>query len=191
MKMSTLEKAFANSSTHSVRVSDHAQALLQLIDFEPGQRYLDVGCGNGAAPINIAKIYHLDVTRVDVDPEQIQEAKRSSADVDNAHFAIVDGTDLRFGDGTFHIVATNKDMHHVPYWKTAWVEMIRVLTRGGYLLFNDLVYPKWLAAIGRAFGENWAGFPTRVAIEDLIDGHGLHQIHRSISPMHYEVVLQK
>ena len=191
MKMSMIEKAFVNSPSHSIRVSSHAEEMLRLIEFTPGQKYLDVGCGNGAASIKLARQYGLDVTGIDVDPAQIQEAETSSAGMTNTHFATLDGTDLPFGDSAFHIVATNKVMHHVPHWENVWAEMVRVLKPGGYLIFNDLIYPRWLAAIGKTLAGKWAGFPTRVVLETLVDRHQLHQIYQSASPLHFEVVLRK
>ena len=83
MKMSKFEKMLVNSPGHSNQVSRHAESLLERISPKVGQSYLDVGCGNGVAPIHIATTYHLQVTGVDVDPDQIREAKKRSAGMDN------------------------------------------------------------------------------------------------------------
>ena len=81
MKMTNLEKTFVNSTTHSRQVSSYAERLLQFTQFKAGQRYLDVGCGNGAAPIHLARKYELQVTGIDVDPEQIRRAEAQSSDI--------------------------------------------------------------------------------------------------------------
>lgn len=78
MKMTNLEKIFVNSPRHSLQVSQHAEKLLKLVEFKAGQKYLDVGCGNGAAPIYLARRYHLDVTGIDVDSDQIRLAQAHS-----------------------------------------------------------------------------------------------------------------
>ncbi len=191
MKMSTIEKMFVNSPSHSARVRDHAEELLQKIEFKTGDKYLDVGCGNGVAPINLARRYHLNVTGIDVDPAQVEEAERESAGLENARFYTVDGTQLPFDDGEFHIVETNKVMHHIPNWQSALAEMIRVLRPGGYLIYSDLVYPTWLAAIGSAFVQKRAGFPTKDAVDKLVAQHQLRRIYRSLSLVHYEGIFQK
>jgi len=67
MKMSRLKKAFVNSSSHSQQVSKYAEMLLHRIKFGAGESYLDVGCGNGAAPLYLAQKYNLNVTGIDVD----------------------------------------------------------------------------------------------------------------------------
>ncbi|MEZ4661347.1 MAG: class I SAM-dependent methyltransferase [Caldilineaceae bacterium] len=191
MKMSSIEKVFVNSLRHSQRVSDHAQALLNRITITPGQKYLDVGCGNGAAPIRIARHYPLDVTGIDVDPAQIQAAQEAGAGMDNVHFQTLDGVELPFADAEFDIVSTNKVMHHIPHWERALGEMARVLKPGGHLIFSDLIYARWLAASGNALAKRYAGFPTRRGIDILVARHQLRPIYGSRSPMHYEAIWQK
>ena len=191
MKMSKIEKTFVNSPNHSTRVSHHAETLLTLIGYEAGQKYLDVGCGNGAAPIYLATKYQLHVTGVDVDPDQIRVAKERSAGMDNARFYTLDGTQLPFEDSQFDIVATNKVMHHIPDWQNAFAEMVRVLKPNGYLIYSDLVYPKWLAKIGKTLTGNLAGFPTKVAVERLVEKHQLGRIHHSPSLAQYEAIFRK
>ena len=39
--------------------------LVRITDPQPGRRLLDVGCGNGAAPIHLARTVGLDVTGID------------------------------------------------------------------------------------------------------------------------------
>lgn len=68
--------------------------------------------------------------------------------MNQARFLTLDGTKLPFEDSEFDLVATNKVMHHVPRWREAVAEMIRVLKPGGYFICTDLVYPGWLAALG-------------------------------------------
>lgn len=191
MKMSKFEKVFVNSPGHSNQVSQHAEKLLERVSPKAGQSYLDVGCGNGAAPIHVATTYHLQVTGVDVDPDQIREAKKRSAGMDNLHFYTLNGTHLPFEEGQFDIVATNKVMHHIPGWPSAFAEMARVLKPGGFLIYNDLVYPKWLAAVGKTLAGNRAGFPTRGVVEKLVETHQLRRVHYSPAMAQYEAVFQK
>lgn len=55
MKMANLEKLFVNSPGHSRQVSQHAERLLNLIDFKAGQKYLDAGCGSEERPYILLK----------------------------------------------------------------------------------------------------------------------------------------
>ena len=71
MKMGKLEKLFVNNAGHSQSVVRHTEAMMCHITTQPGQTYLDMGCGNGAAAIYVAQTFDLKVTGVDVDGEQI------------------------------------------------------------------------------------------------------------------------
>jgi len=191
MKMSKLEKTFVNSPSHSKQVSHHAETLLKRIDFKAGQKYLDVGCGNGAAPIYLAQKYGLEITGIDVDPDQIKEAEKISADAHNVQFLTIDGTQLPFEDGQFDIIFTNKVMHHIPNWQDALIEMVRVLKPNGYLIYSDLVFPGWVAAIGKRVTKKCAGFPTSTALTGFMEDHKLAVVYLSKSPVQYEGVFQK
>ena len=191
MKMSNIEKRFVNSPSHSRQVSSQAEKMLRLVDVSAGRKYLDVGCGNGAAPIHLARKYQLEVTGIDVDPDQIELARQSSTGLANARFLSVSGTQMPFAEAEFDIVATNKVMHHIANWPAAVAEMIRVLKPDGVLIYGDFVYPGWLAAAGRVLVGDRAGFPTRQALELIFEQHGLSVIHRSKSPLNYQAVLRK
>ena len=191
MKMTTFEKQFVNSANHSQQVSNHAEKLLKLVDFKAGQKYLDVGTGNGAAPIYLAQKYHLNVTGLDIDPDQIKLAQESSQALNNTHFLTVSGTRLPFDDGEFDIVATNKVTHHIPNWEEALAEMVRVLKPNGYFIYADIVYPSWLAALGQFVTKNRFGFPTGTKLDSFIAENKLAKFHLSKSMIHYETVLQK
>ncbi|MCK6630222.1 MAG: class I SAM-dependent methyltransferase [Anaerolineae bacterium] len=191
MKMTPLEKLFVNSPGYSRQVSYHAEMLLQKVEFKAGQKYLDLGCGNGAAPIYLARKYNLAITGVDIDPAQIRLAQESSQDLPQARFLTVDGTRLPFEANEFDIVATNKVMHHIPNWPAAVLEMIRVLKPEGYFIYSDLVYPRWVAALGQIIAQNGAGFPTRARVESLLKQHSLTKIYVLNLGVNYEVISRK
>ena len=191
MKMGAVEKFFVNSSIHSHRVARHAEKMLHMVDFKAGQRFLDVGCGNGQAALYLAGEYQLDVTGVDIDPDQIRVAEESSQGTRNARFLVVDGTELPFDDGEFDIVATHKVTHHIPDWEDALTEMVRVLRPNGYFMYNDLVYPAWLVPIGKALMRNRGGFPTVGALEAFVARNHLSKMHLSKSWVHFETVCQR
>ena len=146
MKMTKVEKRFVNSARHSRRVAEAAVRRLRAVPVQPGQHYLDVGCGNGAAALLVAGAFGLHVTGVDLDADQIDCARQAAGQDSRVAFFEADATSLPFPDGSFHIVATNKTLHHIGEWEAAMAESVRVLKPGGYLVFADLVVPRWLAA---------------------------------------------
>jgi ubiquinone/menaquinone biosynthesis C-methylase UbiE len=189
--MGKVEKLFVNNDGHSQGVGRYAEELLRSVDFEVGGKYLDVGCGNGAAPIHIAQTFGLDVTGVDVDPEQIEAAQARGQGIDNARFMTVDGTQLPFSEGEYDIIFTNKVTHHIPNWQDAMAEMVRVLKPGGYLIYSDFVVPGPVAALGRSIAGNRASFPTRAALNTFTERHDLSVVNASGSALNYRGVFQK
>ncbi|MCB9076718.1 MAG: class I SAM-dependent methyltransferase [Anaerolineaceae bacterium] len=190
MKMTNFEKIFVNNPFRSWQVSHYAEKMLKRTDFKIGQTYLDFGCGNGAAAINLATKYPLKITGIDVDLDQIRLAQQAGRHLANVRFIPVDGTRLPFDDGEFDIVYTNKVTHHIPNWLEAVAEMTRVVKPGGYLIYADLIVPSWLAQLGRRVMKQ-TGFPTGDGLEMLFRQRRLHPIYTAITPVHYEVVLHK
>jgi ubiquinone/menaquinone biosynthesis C-methylase UbiE len=175
--MTRFEKRFVNSARHSARVAKRAEQLVRLADPQPGQRLLDVGCGNGAAALHLSAALGLDVTGVDVDPEQIRDAAAASEGSVHVRFSTADATALPFANGEFDLVFTSKTTHHVPDWQRAVGEMVRVLGAGGRLVYTDFVAP---------FGRR---FPTRRALDRIAAERGLRVVHRSGSRLHPTVVV--
>ena len=112
MKMSQLEKLFVNSPVHSREVATQAARRLRLLPIQPHQTYLDVGCGNGAAALQIADEYDLDVTAIDIDPKQIRLARQSARGQHRIDFLVGDATRLPFDDARFDLVGTKNDSPH-------------------------------------------------------------------------------
>ncbi len=176
MRMTAFEKYFVNRPSHTRAVVARAQQLLGRINHQTGWRYLDVGCGVGAAAREIAGATNLDVTGVDLDPKQIEAAGAGPAHP-NLHFRVMDATRLDFPDGQFDIVASAMATHHIPDWERALAEMVRVLRTGGYLIYSDHLFSPWLARIIRLFRV--MGFPSAAALESFAAGAGLVKVHYS------------
>ena len=191
MKMGRTEKLFVNSAIHSQWVARHAEKLLLRTRFERGQRYLDLGCGNGEAPLYLARRHGLAVTGIDVDRDQIRAAEQAAGGVVDTRFLTLDGTKLPFEDGEFDLVATSKATHHITEWETALEELVRVLRPGGYFLYFDLVYPRWIAAAGRRFLSARGGYPTARALDAFVERQGLDRLYRLASIVSYTSICRR
>lgn len=176
MKMRRIEKQFVNSARHSARVAERAERLVRIANPEAGQRLLDVGCGNGAAAIHLATTFGLEVTGVDIDPEQIDAAVEASTDLAAAHFLVADATHLPFAAGEFDLVHTSKATHHIREWQQALTEMARVLKPDGQLLYSDFVAP---------FGKR---LPTRRGLDRFAIAQRLQLVRRSSAPLRYTAI---
>ena len=201
MKMGKFEKLFINRPSHAERVIKHGERLLRLVDVKEKQNYLEVGCGIGAMSKHVAEKYLLNVTGIDVDPEQIQLAQESTAGVPNIRFLEADATDLPFQDEDFDIVLSFGVMHHIANWLDALKEIGRVLKPRGYFIYYDLVYPDrasriWSAGTARSIARNY-GFPTVRALNSFVSQNNLSTLHSSLSKRYmlvfnlYEAVYQR
>ena len=191
MKMGKLEKLFVNSNGHSNRVSRRAERLLSLADLAPYKKYLDVGTGNGVAPITMAQKYGLTATGIDVDSEQIKLAERASVGMRNVRFVTLDGTDLPFEDASFDIVSAFRVTHHIPDWQAALAEMMRVLAPGGYFVYSDFAFPAWLANFGAKLVNDRAGFPTGEGMRAFEETNRLETVMLRRELLLYEGVFRK
>jgi len=189
MKMTGIEKRFVNSAGRMRAVARDAQRLLEQIDPQPGWRYLDVGCGVGSGPRAIAERWELDVTAVDVDPDQIAQAQAAS-NPPNLRFLTMNATALQFGDAEFHLVASSMATHHIRDWERALSEMARVLQPGGFLLYVDLLFPGWLAEPGRLVFP-FMGFPSARRLASFAQRAGLNNIHQTRSGMTRHTIYRK
>jgi len=194
MRMDRIEKSFINSPRHGQRVINRAKRLLYSANLEGKRDFLEVGCGNGAISKYINSNYSLNVTGFDLDPEQIELAQRDGYDLLNCRFLIGDVTHLPFQDNDFDIVLSFGVMHHIPNWLDALKEVARVLKPEGYFIYWDLVYPKWMATIGRAFQHSY-GITTARGLNLFTELNNFSIIHASLSKSlifdYYEAVYQK
>jgi ubiquinone/menaquinone biosynthesis C-methylase UbiE len=181
MKMSPTEKLFVNRPEHAARVARRAEKLLEHCVVQAGQRYLEVGCGVGAAARRIAQTRKLDVIGIDIDPDQIRAAESGPA-LPNLHFLTMDARKLDLADAQFDVVATSKTMHHVADRQRAFREMTRVLRDGGYLIFTDFALPAWFPG---------AGSLSERGLNSMACETGLARVHRSRNWISVDLIWRK
>lgn len=190
MKMTQFEKFFVNSEGRSRRVAEYAEQMLRVAGFAPGQRYLDFGCGNGAAAVRLSSKLGLKVTGIDVDPEQIETAREKSGRTANVRFLTADGTQLPFDDNEFDFVGTHMVTHHIPDWQNALRQMLRVLKPNGCLIYKDFALPKWLASFGSKISKR-LGYLTADDLNRFAEENRLAVVYRARSFNKYEAVWRK
>ena len=201
MKMGRFETWFMNTRAHNERMVKTCEQLLGFAELGEGQKYLEVGCGNGTLCKHMANKYRMDVTGVDVASDQIERAQVDAEDTPNLRFMILDATRLPFDDASFDIVLSSGVMHHIREWPDAFEEIARVLKTGGHFVYWDIVYAKWTAALGESrLGRmlpSRYGFPTLEGIDSFKQHHRLREIYStkpriSLVPIRqYQAVYQK
>jgi len=88
-------------------VSDLGVPLVDLLAPRPGERVLDLGCGDGALTQELAR-RGADVVGVDASPSMVAAARRRGLDA-----RLADGQDLAF-DAEFDAVFSNAAIHWMP-----------------------------------------------------------------------------
>jgi SAM-dependent methyltransferase len=130
---------WARSYEHDRRSRFNAkpqQQALQALALGPDDRFLDVGCGTGAA-VRAAAAIAKRAVGVDIAPGMIARAEELAAGVPNAEFVVGDSEDLPFADGEFTAALCTASFHHYPNPRRALAEIARVLAQGARLGLAD------------------------------------------------------
>jgi ubiquinone/menaquinone biosynthesis C-methylase UbiE len=112
------------------------QEALAALSLRPGDHFLDVGCGTGAAVRQAASTAERAVG-LDISERMIARAKELAADVPGSDFVVGDSERLPFPDAAFTAILCTASFHHYPDPVRALSEMARVLTADGRLVIAD------------------------------------------------------
>lgn len=127
------------------QLHDSLELILRHWPEPRGGRFLEAGCGPAANALNLAR-WGIDVAGVDLAPEAIEGARAAFARHQlEGTFLLGDVRGLPFPDESFDFVYAGGVVEHFRESSQAVVEMTRVLTPGGRLLFTvpalSLSYP--------------------------------------------------
>lgn len=156
MKMWRLEKLMVNRSAKGrwnvARVAERIEAL----GLDGVRDVLELGCGRGDVAAFLAKRYGLKVTGADLDPAQVELARRKHPETGTLRFAVEDAAGLSLPAGSVDLVLAQHVFHHVPDWPAIVRETARVLRPGGQVLWFDLAAPprlkRWLRPFTKRAG---------------------------------------
>lgn len=166
-------------TSHSF-VWQYGRDLLVLLNAQPGERILDVGCGTGQLTSEITQ-FGAEVVGIDSSDDMIATARDNFPHV---RFEVADMTALTFAD-EFDVVISNAALHWVRDQRAAIASIARALKKGGRLVLEmggrgnlhhllQAVY-KALRELGVANPEQlspWS-FPSIGEYAPLLEAHGL------------------
>ena len=130
---------------HARFVSDLGAPVADLLDPQPGERILDLGCGDGALTERFRDAGCV-VVAVDSSPEQVWAALQRGLDA-----RIVDACELTF-DGEFDAVFSNAVLHWIPEADQPIAGVWRALKPGARFV-GELGGARCVASIREAFAE--------------------------------------
>jgi trans-aconitate methyltransferase len=140
-------------------VSDLAGPIVELLDPQPGERILDLGCGDG---VLTRKLAHLGCTLVGIDasPELVEAAHALGLDA-----RLEDATALRF-DAEFDAVFSNAVLHWIKDADAVIVNVYRALRPGGRFVAEcgghrcvETIQTALVAELERRGYDGWAANP--------------------------------
>ncbi|HTN82317.1 MAG TPA: methyltransferase domain-containing protein [Sorangium sp.] len=114
--------------------------LIEKLHVEPGQRVLDVGCGNGRPALRLANSKQVEVVGITNSHHHLNQAlERSRVASDRAKFQLADAMDLPFAPASFDAVLALESVSLMPEPLGAFRQMARVLRPGGRLVVASMV----------------------------------------------------
>ena len=150
MKLNRLEKLLMNNPIRSRMQRREAGVLMQMGGALEGGRVLEVGCGRGVGSEIILDQFGADrVDAFDFDPDMVRRArKRLGPRGDRVRVWHGDVTAIEADDDTYDAVFDFAIIHHVPRWRDALAEVLRVLKPGGRFYCEEVLrafihHPLW------------------------------------------------
>lgn len=147
MLMNRVETALVNSPPRRWLQRGEAHLLRRLGGPVPNGRALELGCGSGNGTRLILDVFGAArVDGLDLDPAAVAEARRRLAGFgDRVQVVQGSATDLRAAlapdggeSGEYDAVFDFAIVHHVPDWRSAIAEVVRVLRPGGRFYFDEV-----------------------------------------------------
>jgi SAM-dependent methyltransferase len=139
-------------SQHAAFVPGLAGGVLEWLNAQPGERILDLGCGDGQLTAQLIEAGAV-VRGFDASPQMAAAARSRGIEVDEGS-----AENLPYADATFDAVFSNAALHWMRDQDAVLAEVHRVLKRGG----------RFVAEMG-ALGNIAA---IRVALAAVLDRHG-------------------
>ncbi len=166
--MTKLEKKFVNSKKHGLRNIELIERLGKEFDIDNIKEVIEIGCGVGFLAAHLNKKYQMNVTAIDIDPEQIELAQEFQEERENLEFKVADATKLDFSENQkYDLAISTYVLHHIPNWNDALNEIKRVLKPDGFYFFYDLTYPNFLVKIFKPLSKNYGIYTAKNIIDYL------------------------
>lgn len=150
MKLNWVERLIVNNPVRAwVQKQLEVRQLIKMGGTMPGGRALEVGCGRGVGVQLILQHFNADhVDAFDLDPQMVAKAQALHQQESRASISTGDATQLTAPDASYDAVFDFAVIHHVPDWRSAIDEIVRVLKPGGRFYAEEvyraiICHPFW------------------------------------------------
>lgn len=136
--MGSLETWVVNSPFRAPFARQEVRKFQRLAGLGRGLRLLEVGCGAGLTTKAIAHVLdpsHL--SAFDFSDEQVARARRRLSDREMIDIRQANATAMPYDDHSFDAILEIGILHHIPAWRAALPEVVRVLRPGGTFCFAE------------------------------------------------------
>lgn len=135
MKLNAAEKLLMNNPARSFFQKTKEAGLFEKFGGKTtGQKVLEIGCGRSVGTEIIFERFEAgEVHAFDLDPEMVRLARKRLSRFTSERFRLFvgDAEKIDAADATYDAVFDSGIIHHVPAWRNAFNEVVRVLKPGG------------------------------------------------------------
>jgi ubiquinone/menaquinone biosynthesis C-methylase UbiE len=158
--------------------------LVELCQIDPSKHVLDVGCGVGITPCNLASTYGCKVIGVDLRESMIQRASERATEQgleDRVQFVVADAQFLPFEDNGFDAILAESVLAFIEEKSRTLEECARVIEPGGSLGVTEATWiepppGRLVQQLSRIFGpgfavldtEGWRRLLRRAGLRDVV-----------------------
>lgn len=132
-----------DKSSFAEAAKEMTNEMIRRLAPAPGNRILDVGCGNGTPAIQLARACPVEVVGISVSERQVARASeraREAGLADSLSFERVNAMDLPYPAKSFDGAWALESMLHMPDKVRVLSEVARVVRSGGHIAIADMVY---------------------------------------------------
>jgi ubiquinone/menaquinone biosynthesis C-methylase UbiE len=157
-------------------IPKEAETMCKLIDIQPDNEILEIGCGTGEFSIELSK-HCKQVTALDISQMMLDfaEKKAKSKQRDNVKFIKAGFLTFDSGDKKYDAVVTQLVLHHLPdFWKFIALKNINSMIKsGGKFFLRDVVFSSETPDFDTYFSELFQNMPPETD-DKIIEEMKLH-----------------